>query len=273
MTYAALKAVLAAAGVENSAGEARILLTELCGIAAADLPFCNIADADGRLDDAVARRARHEPLQYILGKWHFYKEEYFVSPDCLIPRADTELLVETLVADLPRGARLLDLCTGSGCIAISTAKNRPDITVLAADLSAGALTMAAKNAAANGVTTVDFARLDVTAPSPLDEVFDCIVSNPPYIRTDVVPTLAPELAYEPKMALDGGADGMDFYRAILTSYAQNLADGGAFLFEFGYDQEKDAAALAAAHRLGFAPLFDLGGRFRAARMTRQQRKV
>ena len=158
-------------------------------------------------------------------------------------------------------------------LAEGDANDRPDITVLAADLSAGALTMAAKNAAENGVTTVDFARLDVTAPSPLDEVFDCIVSNPPYIRTDVVPTLAPELAYEPKMALDGGADGMDFYRAILTNYAQNLADGGAFLFEFGYDQEKDAAALAAAHRLGFAPLFDLGGRFRAARMTRQQRKV
>ena len=273
MTYAALKAALAAAGVENSAGEARILLTELCGIAAADLPFCNIADADGRLDDAVARRARHEPLQYILGKWHFYKEEYFVSPDCLIPRADTELLVETLVADLPRGARLLDLCTGSGCIAISTAKNRPDITALAADLSDGALRLATRNAAANGVTAVDFAKLDVTAPSPLDERFDCIVANPPYIRADVVPTLAPELAYEPKMALDVGADGMDFYRAILTNYAQNLADGGAFLFEFGYNQEKDAAALAAAHRLGFAPLFDLGGRFRAAHMTRQQRKV
>ena len=273
MTFAALKAALADAGVENAAGEARILLTSLCGANAADLPFCDFADADGRLCDAVARRARHEPLQYILGRWPFYREEYFVSPDCLIPRADTELLVETLAADLPRDARLLDLCTGSGCIAISTAKNRPDITVLAADLSAGALRMAAKNAAANGVSTVSFAQLDVTAPSPLAERFDCIVSNPPYIRTDVVPTLAPELSHEPRMALDGGADGLDFYRAILTNYTQNLADGGVFLFEFGYDQEKDAAALAAAHGLGFAPLFDLGGRFRAARMTKQQRKV
>ena len=123
MTYAALRAALAAAGVENSAGEARILLTSLCGINAADLPFCDFADTSGRLADAVARRTRHEPLQYILGKWPFYKEEYFVSPDCLIPRADTELLVETLVSTLPRSARLLDLCTGSGCIAISTAKN------------------------------------------------------------------------------------------------------------------------------------------------------
>ena len=271
MTYAALKAALAAAGVENSAGEARILLTSLCGAAAADLPFCDFADADGRLADAVARRARHEPLQYILGKWPFYKEEYFVSPDCLIPRADTELLVETLVAALPRGARLLDLCTGSGCIAISTAKNRPDITALAADLSDGALRLATRNAAANGVTTVDFAKLDVTAPSPLDERFDCIVANPPYIRADVVPTLAPELACEPKMALDGGADGLDFYRAILTNFAENLKRGGAFLFEFGYDQAADAKTLAAAHGLDFAPLSDLGGRFRAARMM--QRKV
>ena len=271
MTYAALRAALAAAGVENSAGEARILLTSLCGINAADLPFCDFADAGGRLADAVARRTRHEPLQYILGKWPFYKEEYFVSPDCLIPRADTELLVETLVSTLPRSARLLDLCTGSGCIAISTAKNRPDITALAADLSDGALRLATRNAAANGVTTVDFAKLDVTAPSPLDERFDCIVANPPYIRADVVPTLAPELAYEPKMALDGGADGLDFYRAILTNFAENLKRSGTFLFEFGYDQAADAEALAAAHGLDCTPLSDLGGRFRAARMM--QRKV
>lgn len=272
MTYAALKAALAAAGVENAAGEARILLMSLCHVNAAELPFCDCADADSRLADAVARRARHEPLQYILGKWPFYKEEYFVSPDCLIPRADTELLVETLAERLPRGARLLDLCTGSGCIAISTAKNRPDITVLAADLSDGALALAAKNAAANGVRTVDFARLDVTAPSPLAEDFDCIVANPPYIRTDVMPTLAPELAFEPRMALCGGADGMDFYRAILKNFAENLKPRGAFLFEFGYDQKDAAAALAAAHELAFSPLFDLGGNFRAARMTHLTQK-
>lgn len=115
-------------------------------------------------------------------------------------------------------------------------------------------------------------QLDVTAPSPLNERFDCIVSNPPYIRTAVLASLAPELAYEPRIALDGGADGLLFYRAILTNFAKDLKADGAFLFEFGYDQQADAAALAAAHGLSFTPLFDLGGNFRAAHMTHLTQK-
>lgn len=271
MTYAALKRALAAVGVENAAGEARLLLLQLCGADDADLPFCDYADRSGHLADAVARRGRHEPLQYILGKWQFYKEEYFVSPDCLIPRADTELLVDALIATLPRGAHLLDLCTGSGCIAISAKKNRPDLVVCGADLSADALALARQNAVTNGVKA-EFFNLDVTAPSPLCEHFDCIVANPPYIRTAVLASLAPELAYEPRIALNGGEDGLLFYRAILTNFAKNLKVGGAFLFEFGYDQQADAAALAAAHNLAFAPLFDLGGNFRAAHMTHLTQK-
>lgn len=266
MTYAALKAALRDAGVENFEGEARILLEEFVCASPADL--CSGRDfSDARLADALARRQAHEPLQYILGKWAFYKEEYRVSPDCLIPRADTELLVETLLRRLPRGARFLDLCTGSGCIAISTAKHRPDVTALAADLSDGALALASENAAANRVSSVGFCKLDVTLPSPLDEQFDCIVANPPYIRTDALGALAPELAFEPRMALDGGEDGLHFYRAILENFAANRKDGGFFLFEFGFDQRSDAAALAARHGLSFEPLFDLGGNFRAAVMA------
>lgn len=266
MTYAALKSALKSAGVENFEGEARILLEELASATPADL--CSGKDfTDARLVDALARRQAREPLQYILGKWAFYKEEYRVSPDCLIPRADTELLVDTLLRRLPRGARFLDLCTGSGCIAISTAKHRPDVTALAADLSDGALALANENAAANKVSSVDFYKLDVTSPSPLNERFDCIVSNPPYIRTDALGALAPELAFEPHMALDGGEDGLCFYRAILENFAANRKDGGFFLFEFGFDQQNGAAALAARHGLSFEPLFDLGGKFRAAVMA------
>lgn len=266
MTFTELKAALKAAGVENFDGEARILLEEFASASAADLSF-DKDFSDARLTDAVRRRQAHEPLQYIIGKWSFYNEEYSVSPDCLIPRADTELLVETLIRRLPRGARLLDLCTGSGCIAVSTAKHRPDITVLAADLSDGALAIARENAAANGVSSVEFCKFDATLPSPLDEQFDCIVSNPPYIRTDALDALAPELAFEPRMALDGGEDGLRFYRAILENFAANRKDGGFFLFEFGFDQQADAAALAARYGLSFEPMLDLGGNFRAAVMA------
>ena len=250
MTLEEVKNALAAAGIENVSGEARILVEEIRGEAA--------------LRAAVDRRCAREPLQYILGKWAFFREEYFVSPDCLIPRADTEVLVEHLVKALPRGARVLDLCTGSGCIAISLLKNRPDCTGAAADISEKALALARKNAVHNGVSSVEFFSADVTKPSGLGEVFDCIVSNPPYIRTAVVDTLEAEVLCEPRIALDGGEDGMDFYRAIVRNFAKNLKADGFFAFEFGYDQKADAAALAAAEDLAFSEIYDYGGNFRAA---------
>ena len=249
MTLAEVKNALFAAGIENFAGEARILLEEF--------------GDEASLRTAVERRCAREPLQYILGKWAFFREEYFVSPDCLIPRADTEVLVEHLVKTLPKGARILDLCTGSGCIAISLLKNRPDCTGMAADISEGALALAKKNAAHNGVE-LPLLHADVTKPSTIRDTFDCIVSNPPYIRTAVVDTLEAEVLCEPRIALDGGEDGMDFYRAIVRNFAKNLKVGGCFAFEFGYDQKADAAALAAAEDLAFFEIYDYGGNFRAA---------
>ncbi len=249
MTLDEIKNALAAAGIENFSGEARILLEEF--------------QSEAALRAAVDRRCAREPLQYILGKWAFFREEYFVSPDCLIPRADTEVLVEHLVKTLPNGARVLDLCTGSGCIAISLLKNRPDCSGAAVDISEKALALAKKNAAHNGVTLPLF-EANVTKPSDFDETFDCIVSNPPYIRTAVVDTLDAEVLCEPRIALDGGEDGMDFYRAIVRNFARNLKAGGFFAFEFGYDQKTDAATLAAAEDLAFSEIYDYGGNFRAA---------
>lgn len=251
MTLDEVKHALKTAGVENFSGEARILLEEFKGDETA-------------LTDALLRRCDREPLQYIIGRWPFFREEYFVSPACLIPRPDTEVLVEHLVKTIPRGAHFLDLCTGSGCIAISLAKNRPDVWGKAADISTDALQTAVRNAAHNGVSTVEFFHADVTKPSELDVQFDCIVSNPPYITNAAMETLAPELAYEPRIALCGGEDGMDFYRAIIKNYARNLRDGGCFAFEFGYDQREAAAALAAAHGYAFSEIYDYGGNFRAA---------
>lgn len=249
MTIDEIKNALRAAKIENADGEAYILKEEFSGEA---------------LKSAVMRRIKREPLQYIIGKWPFFREEYFVTPDCLIPRSDTEILVEWLVKHLPKGAHYLDLCTGSGCIAISLGKNRPDTVGVAADISADALTMAKKNAAHNHFAGCSFVRADVTEKSPFAEKFDCIVSNPPYITDAAMATLAPELAYEPRIALAGGVDGMHFYRAILQNFKDNLKPGGIFAFEMGYDQKAAIAALATAHGFAMEELYDYGGNFRAA---------
>ena len=254
MTYNEVANALKAAGIENFDGEARLLVEEFQGES---------------LGSALERRINREPLQYIIGRWEFFREEYFVSPACLIPRPDTEILVEWLVKNLPNGAHFLDLCTGSGCIAVSLAKNRPDTEGKACDISDAALEVAKKNALHNGVSSVEFFTADVKTPSALDEKFDCIISNPPYIPSAVVDTLEAELFHEPRLALDGGDSGMDFYEAIVENYANNLNDAGCFAFEMGYDQKNAAAALAKKHSLRFTAINDYGGNFRVAIMEKQ----
>jgi len=187
---------------------------------------------------AVRRLQDREPLAYVLGEWYFYDETYRVSPACLVPRPETEHLVEELVKRLPKGAIFADLCTGSGCIAISTLAHRPDCRAVAVDLSEEALSLAKENAALNGVTDrITFLYADVLNGHALgDTRFDAIVSNPPYIVTEVIDTLEPEVLCEPRMALDGGEDGLLFYRVLVNDYRKNIKNDGFLLFEIGYDQ-------------------------------------
>ena len=236
---------LAAAEIENAAHEARLLCEAFSGEA---------------LSAAVSRRVAREPLQYILGEWGFWRETYEVSPECLVPRPDTEHLVERAITLLPKGARFADLCTGSGCVAISTLCSRPDTTAIALDLFPDTLALAARNAMRNGVADrVQFLQADVLKTPPSVGQFDAILSNPPYICSDVVDTLADEVRCEPRAALDGGADGLAFYRAILTSWRALLREGGFFLFEIGYDQADALRALASEAGL-FAEVYrDYGG--------------
>ncbi len=268
MNYREICALLESAGIENAQAEAGLLLEHFCGVRVSELLFRKGEDfCCGELERAVRRRVQREPLQYLLGEWEFFGLPFSVSPDCLIPRPDTELLVELAIQYLPKGAYFADFCTGSGCIVTAVLANRPDATATAVDAFVNTLEMARKNCAANEVD--DRVRLvlrDLLQPmdGAFEPKFDCILSNPPYIPTEVVKGLAPELAHEPQVALDGGADGMRFYRHFLSESEKVLNDNGFWLFEIGYDQEKAICDLCA--EIGFSCTVerDLGGNPRVA---------
>lgn len=241
----AVRRRLEEAGIENASMEARLLCEALSG---------------DELDAAIRRREAREPLQYILGEWGFFREVYEVSKDCLVPRPDTELLVERAIARIPANGRFLDLCTGSGCVAISVLAARRDLRACAVDLFEPTLSLAARNAARNGVADrVSFLRADVLKSPPSLGQFDAILSNPPYIRTDVLRTLEPEVLCEPVAALDGGEDGLCFYRAIFSHWRTLLIPGGFMLLEIGYDQADALIALSREHGLRATVYRDYGG--------------
>ncbi len=223
-------------------------------------------------EDAMRRLADGEPVQYITGTAYFYDEVYTVSPDCLIPRPDTERLVDRAVAAAgSRALHMLDLCTGSGCIAISTAAHCPNLSVTAVELSERALVLAVQNAERNGVSDrVAFIHADIRDDKFIamlpDGGFDIIASNPPYIATDVIATLDEPVRREPLIAIDGGADGLDFYRCILQKYRRKLAPGGVMLLEIGYDQGDALRSLAAAHGYSCVIFRDYGGNERVAEL-------
>ena len=264
--YDELRARLRNAGIENDAGEAALLLSAFEGVRASEIPLCRDRDfTSEKLTSALLRREKREPLQYILGEWDFYNESYTVSEDCLVPRSDTELLVEVALKNLPQGACFADLCTGSGCVAVSTLANRKDTKALAVELYPRTLELACRNAEKNGVSDRFLPLMaDVLLPLPIKERFDAILSNPPYIRTDEIETLAPEVRHEPRAALDGGRDGMIFYRAIVKNCASLLREGGFFAFEIGADEGDAISEIASENGFSCELFRDLGGNDRVA---------
>ena len=263
MTYKELQRILREGGIEYAERKAAILFCKYSGVCEASLPFASDFDSP-ELRDAVSRVLDFEPLQYVLGECEFYREKYFLSRDCLIPRPDTEIIVEYAINNLPKDAYFVDLCTGSGCIAISILANRPDCHALACDISLGALEMARKNAKENGVSArIELIHADVLKGAP-DGIFDAVISNPPYIRSDVLPTLSREVRGEPMAALDGGEDGMTFYNRIVEEYKDKIKENGFLLFETGYDQRQQIQSLAYAHGLLCECLDDFGGNHRGA---------
>ncbi len=250
-----LAARFAAAGLDTPALDARLLVTGALGLDAAE----GIRNPDRGFDDAGAariqafatRRLAREPVSRILGLRPFYGLDLEISPATLDPRPDTETIVDTVLelvrtGQTPGGQapRILDLGTGSGAIILALLHALPDTRGIATDIAPDALAVARRNAVRHGVTD----RLETKATRWLDRVsgrFDVIVSNPPYIPSGIITGLAPEVAaYDPLTALDGGADGLDAYRALIPPAAEALNPGGWLVLEIGSGQESDVARLA-----------------------------
>lgn len=244
--YLDARRTLRAHGVEAAQLEAR----ELVAYAAEkgreqffrDLSLYAPDHVEQRAGQLVDRRLAGEPVAYIIGEWDFYGLTLDITPEVLVPRADTEVLAQQAMEfaeSLGEGARVLDLCAGSGCVGLAVAAGCPNTRVTLGDISDGALRICRQNVRRNNlsarVTCMSVNALEAPIPNLWD--FDLIVCNPPYIRRDEMAQLdASVRKYEPALALDGGTDGLDFYRAITEKWRRALRLGGKLMFEVGYDQ-------------------------------------
>ena len=246
-------------GIEDPAREAELLITGLQHIDRTALYTYDAEIPEDRaqyIDDLAVRRTRGEPIQYLIGCVPFCGLTIYVGSGVLIPRPETELLVDEVIRQMQSKATpslaFLDLCTGSGCIALSIARHFPDAIVYGVDASEAAMVYATQNALANDVHNVCFKLGDLFAPVNTLH-FDCIVSNPPYVRHDEIKTLQREIReHEPIPALDGGRDGLDFYRRIFRDAQAYLKDNGIIMVEIGFGQS--AAIRELALSAGFTQL-------------------
>ncbi len=266
--YLDIRRTLRQHGAPGADLEARELLAfatgktkdELLGVGGLYIP----PDLERRTLSLVERHLQGEPVAYLIGEWEFYGLPLDISTDVLIPRPDTEVLVDKALAfcQTKENCRILDLCAGSGCIGLALASQSPQSRVILGELSEGALKVCRQNTRRNGLTkqvsTLQVNALEKPAPS-LGE-FDCIVSNPPYIPTADVATLDTSVKdFEPMMALDGGDDGLDFYRFIAKEWKTALRPGGALYFEVGIGQADSVLRIMRSEGFGNLEIIkDLG---------------
>jgi len=247
---------LAAAGIEGARGEAWLLLEAASGCPRASLMAGSLErltpEQEARLEAMVRRRAGREPIAYILGEKEFWSLAFAVGPAVLIPRPESESVVEAALArvdDRSAPLRLLDLGTGSGCLLLALLSELPQATGLGVDISTAALALAGRNAGRLGLAAR--ARFEVRSwGAGLAGSFDLIVSNPPYVAAGDLAGLAPEVrAFEPESALAAGPDGLAAYRALIPDCARLLAPGGSILLEIGQGQGAAVAGILAARGL------------------------
>lgn len=244
--------------IPDAEREAALLFTFATGIDRVSLYRDNPAVTEGaqkRLTEMITRRARREPIQYIIGHVEFFGLRIHVGPGVLIPRPETELLVEESLRQISvkksgeKTLCVLDLCTGSGCIALAMAKKLPSARVVGVDSSPDALNYARENALKNGIGNITFLEGPLFEPVK-GMTFDAILSNPPYIKGADMEALAPEIRdWEPGGALDGGTDGLHFYRLILKDAGSYLKPGGFIALETGAGQSESVALIARENEL------------------------
>lgn len=237
-------------GFDEAESDSRLIFEYIAGIDRVKLTLEGDRELEPGIEEklkaALAKRLTHMPVQYITGYQNFMGLEFMVSKDVLIPRMDTETLVEEVLRLGLSNVRVLDICTGSGCILLSILKYVYGSSGVGVDISDGALGVAKANSEALGIDAT-FIKSDMFENIPKDERFDIVVSNPPYIRSDVIGTLMSEVKdYEPLLALDGSEDGLKFYRIIADRAPEYLNNGGMLFLEIGYDQGAEVSALLSA---------------------------
>lgn len=233
------------AGIEDEAFEVTVLMEDLLGLPAQ--PFVSVPETvlteeqKTVLDAAIEKRRKHYPLQYLVGNWEFYGRRFAVGEGVLIPRQETELLCECVIRFFKKRTppKLVDLCSGSGCVAITLAKELPGSDVTAVELYDGAVSFLQKNSEAYG-NCVKVVQGDALEPFGL---FDGVVCNPPYVCETERDELQEELSYEPDTSLFGGADGLYFYRKIAKNWFPNLVSGGFLAFEIGDTQGREVETI------------------------------
>ena len=237
-------------GFDEAESDSRLIFEYIAGIDRVKLTLEGDRElepgVEEKLKAALDMRLTHMPVQYITGYQNFMGLEFMVSKDVLIPRMDTETLVEEVLRLGLSNVRVLDICTGSGCILLSILKYVYGSSGVGVDISDDALGVAKANSEALGIDAT-FIKSDMFENIPKDERFDIVVSNPPYIRSDVIGTLMSEVKdYEPLLALDGSEDGLKFYRIIADRAPEYLNNGGMLFLEIGYDQGAEVSALLSA---------------------------
>ena len=259
-----IKETLLNAGFPDAAFEAEQLTCGVLKLSAASMHLSEEKLSGGQieaLENAISKRLSHQPLQYILGEWEFYGLPFSVGEGVLIPRPDTETLVDAALQFIGdrEGLKIADLCAGSGCVGIAVEKHTESCSVFSYEKYPAAFRYLKANIKRNNSKANPVLR-DIEDGPLSDERFDLLVSNPPYIKAEVMRSLQPEVQFEPDTALSGGTDGLHFYREILKKWLSALNVGGAVAFEIGYDQADEVTALMKAAGLqNIQGICDLSG--------------
>ena len=240
--YNSTKKALLSAGIEDCVFEAKQIIKHITGLRSSEILMNYTKELtefqSNNLTAILRQRELRYPLQYIFGEWSFYGRDFYVGPGVLVPRADTETVIEVCLDYLKdkKEPKILDLCAGSGCIGITLSKEKEDSGCLMVEKYPEAMRYAEKNITRNKAENARVIAGDVLEGTASGEKYDLIVSNPPYIAENGTEEVSPETKYEPETALIGGADGLKFYRAIVGNYKASLKENGMICFEVGIGQ-------------------------------------